>query len=277
MASYEIRWEGARAAGVGLGETQVVRARDWMAALSVALERLGLDQGTLERAVCLLDRAGVVEVTDPDTATRFVVRQLDSEDGEGESPSVEAASVSRGVDVMDAPSTARSGAFSRYAQVDPQSLARLERDLQALPNQGDERARASAVLDLLLRTVPAESASVLKLQPSTGMVRFLALRGPASEHLALASIPEGTGLVGVVMRSGTTLVAQEVERRTEHFAGIDATTGYHTRALMACPVRVRASVVGAIELLNPFGGAPFSDGHRAAAELAARRMGALLG
>lgn len=282
MASYEIRWLGARSgerAAKDLGEPQVVRAEDWMDALGVALERYGLARTTLERAVCLLHRDGTIDVADPDSNTRFEVRQVEGEHGELDPPSLDSSELFADLDALaalEAPHPDSSQAFSRLSAVDEGVLDDLRRDLGRVQGQGPPSHRAERVLDVLLRHVPAESASVLELDPPVRRVRFLAVRGPAAQALRGVTFPSGKGIAGLVLRTGTSLLVREVSESREHYGAIDQAIGYRTRTLLAVPYCLGGSPRGVIELLNPFGEAPFTEGHRLAAELASRRLEALL-
>ena len=284
MATWEITWEGARratgqgggGAGRALGAPMVVRAPDWMDALGQALERYGLERNTLERAVCLLKADVSIDVADPDSASHFVVRQVEGDDLHADPPSVESARLAGLDPALDAPSPEALSSAAARALIDPLALERLATALAAVPMAGSPRDRACAVLDLLLRDVPAESASVLLQDDQSRRIHFLAARGPAAAALQGVTVPAGKGIVGVVIRTGTSLLIREPDRTDGHYAAVDTTSGYRTRTLLACPIRVRAQAIGALELLNPFGGVSFSEGHRRAAELAARRLGSLL-
>jgi hypothetical protein len=254
----------------------VVRASDWMDALGQALERYGLASATLERAVCLLRPDGSIDVADPDSASRFVVRQVEGDEASADAPSMESAHLGGVSATLDPPSPEGLRAAGLGGHLPPAALERLTAGLTALPAVGSPEQRAAAVLDLLLREIPAESASVLVQDDAQRRVRFLAARGPAAAALSGVTVPAGKGIVGVVIRTGTSLLVREPDRSEGHYAAVDTTSGYRTRTLLACPIRVRASAIGALELLNPFGGGSFNEGHRRAAELAARRLGSLL-
>ncbi|MCK6507531.1 GAF domain-containing protein [Myxococcota bacterium] len=255
----------------------VVTAADWMDALGLALERYGLERATLERAVCLLKGDGSVDVADPDSASRFVVRQVEADDGALDPPSLVSAQLAGADATLDAPSPEGLRAAGHRGNLDAAGLDRLARALADLPAEGSPAQRAAAVLDLLLREVPAESASVLVQDDAQRRIHFLAARGPAAVALTGVTVPAGKGIVGVVIRTGTSLLVNEPDRSGGHYAAVDTTSGYRTRTLLACPIQVRARAIGALELLNPFGRGSFTEGHRRAAELAARRLGALLG
>lgn len=262
-----------------LGAPQVVRAGDWMDALGIALERYGVARSTLERAVCLLHRDGTIDVADPDSNTRFAVRQVEGGDDDDKTPSLETGDIYGQLDALeafDAPEPREAPAYARLAGMDEQALERLRRDLEATRPKGGPQAAAEAVLDVLLRHVPAESASVLELHAPVRRVRFLAVRGPAAQSLHGVTFPAGKGIVGLVLRTGTSLLVREVAESGEHYAAIDQAVGYRTRTLLAVPLHSGGVPSGVVELLNPFGNAPFTEGHRRAAELAARRLEALL-
>lgn len=282
MASFEIRWVGARVAqgaGKELGGPQVVRAADWMEALGEALERYGLARTTLERAVCLLHRDGTIDVADPDSNTRFEVRQVEGGDEPADPPSLDSAELHAelaSLAALDAPEPRRSQAFEQLGRLDPSTLEQLRSALDRVVPDGGPAIQAESVLDVLLRYVPAESASVLHLDADSRRVLFLAVRGPAARSLRGVTIPAGRGIVGLVLRTGTSLLVREVAASRDHYGAIDQAVGYRTRTLLAVPYRRAAVPCGVVELLNPFGDAPFTETHRAAAELAAARLEALL-
>ncbi|RME27756.1 MAG: GAF domain-containing protein [Deltaproteobacteria bacterium] len=281
MPTYEIRWMGAKAddgRAVELSAPQQTRATDWMDALGIALDRYGLDQDTLHRAVCLLQPDGTIDVTDPDSNTRFEVQQVsDSDEDSAELPSLDSAWVQHDLADLDAPSPQVSQAYGRLQAMTPDTMAMLARELDALPRSGDAERFARSVLDVLLRFVPAESASVLALDPMRRRIRFLAVRGPAAEALRGVSFPAGRGIAGLVLRTGTSLLVREVAANPNHYPAIDRAVGYATRTLLAVPYRRAGQPCGVIELLNPFGGGSFTEGHRHATERAARRLEQLLG
>ncbi len=279
MPAYEIRWKGARSAegdAYDLGSPQVVRADDWMDALGKALGRYGLGQDTLERAVCLLHRDGTIDVADPDSNTRFEVRQVEGDSDAADLPSLDSSELFHELQGFDAPEPRHLQAFQRLSAMTPDALKALSHDLDELPDRGSPEDRASAVVDILLRHVPAESASVLQLDAPVKRMRFLAVRGPAADALRGVSFPAGRGIAGVVLRTGTSLLVREVHSNPDHYDAIDEAVGYSTRTLLAVPYRHGGQPRGVIELINPFGGGSFTESHRYAAELTARKLEWLL-
>lgn len=274
MASFEVRWMGGEPnRRKALAAPLIVTGRDWTDALETALHRHGLDAQVLTRAVCLLKGDGSVEVSDPDSASSFTVRQVEGDEAPLDPPSLDDLALQSLADEdgLDAPLP---------AHLLPQGptedeLRALDAALAALP-ETDFDGLAGQVLDMLLTRVPAESAAVLLHEPLARRVRFVASRGPASGALYRLTLPEDRGIVGVVLRTGTSLLVNEVGRSPSHFSRVDAEAGYQTRTLLAVPVTVGGRCAAVVELLNPFGGGTFGEGHRQAAERAALRLGRAL-
>ncbi len=277
MANWEVRWTAGDARTTrDLGAPVYLSAADWMQALGRALERHGLDREVLTRAVCLLKGDGSVEVSDPTLASCFVVRQVEGDDEALDPPSLQGAAVVDLDDLADAPHPSRSTLAADQLGPAAGELEQLRDALAALQPSSDPAAAAGSVIDLLLRHVPAESAGVLVQDDEARRVAFLAARGPAAARLAGLSVPEGRGVAGVVIRSRTSLLIQEVARSPEHFGSVDRNVGYQTRTMLACPLIRKGVGFGVIELINPFGGGSFSERHRDAAELAAAQLSRLL-
>ncbi|MCB9778104.1 MAG: GAF domain-containing protein [Alphaproteobacteria bacterium] len=277
MPSFEIRWEGAaradrEEAASTLGTPVVSTAQDWMEALGEALDRYGLSRSKLATAVCLIRRDGAIDVVDPDSGSRFVVRQLDCDDDAAMTPSLDAVELSAAEDEgLDAPDPAESAAWNKLRSDPGQVLAAVDAALAALPSGLSGDARAQAGLDLLIRHVPAASASVLIETRPGGPVRFAAAHGPASRRLADVTVPAGRGVVGVVLRTGTTLFLREAVRNPDHFDAVDKAVGHRTRAMLACPIQGERR--GALQLLNPFGSDDFTPAHGRVARRIARWLG----
>lgn len=271
MASFEVRWMGGEPNHRrALAAPLIVAGRAWTDALDAALRQHGLDTQVLTRAVCLLKGDGSVEVSDPESASRFIVRQVENDDVPLDPPSLDEFALRSLADEdgVDAPLPAHL----LPQGPGPDELAALAAELDALAADADLDALAGRVLDLLLMRVPAESAAVLLHEPHARQVRFVDSRGPASGALYRLTLPEDRGIVGVVLRTGTSLLVNEVARSPSHFSRVDDEAGYHTRTLLAVPVRVGGRCAAVVELLNPFGGGTFGEGHRRAAEAAASRL-----
>lgn len=115
------------------------------------------------------------------------------------------------------------------------------------------------VLALAASTLSASGASALLLDENRSSLTFVAAIGPKSRPLIGQKVAYGEGIVGRVVESGEALIANDVRDGGEHSSRFDLLTGLETRSILAVPLRVRAEVVGALEVINREGEIPFSE------------------
>jgi len=72
-------------------------------------------------------------------------------------------------------------------------------------------------------------------------------------------IPIGSGIVGACVAAERPIVVNDPASDARFYAGVDGTTGYHTRSLLAVPLHADGKVIGALEVLNKPGGFSQSD------------------
>jgi len=129
------------------------------------------------------------------------------------------------------------------------------------------------IVDAARAALDARAASIALLNPRTGDLVFEAVAGGGGPELLGASFRADQGIAGLVVQSGTPLVIDDLERDPRWAHDIAVETGYEPDALAAAPIRVDASVVGVLSVLDagappPGGIAPVLDalcGHAAAA------------
>ena len=63
-------------------------------------------------------------------------------------------------------------------------------------------------------------------------------------------LPLGQGIVGWVAETGAGLIVPDTSKDPRFFSGVGEQTGFHTRALLAVPLRVRDTVIGVLEMVN---------------------------
>ena len=69
----------------------------------------------------------------------------------------------------------------------------------------------------------------------------------------------GAGIAGAVVKTGKLINVEDAHRDTRFYPGIDARTGYHTRSLLAVPIRLRDRTLGALYLTEKPGGFTADD------------------
>lgn len=78
--------------------------------------------------------------------------------------------------------------------------------------------------------------------------------GPVAEYLRGVSIRLGAGIAGWVAQNNEAIVVPDVRNDPRFFGGVDARTGFVTRALACVPIRIGNVPIGVIEVVNPASG-----------------------
>jgi signal transduction histidine kinase len=109
------------------------------------------------------------------------------------------------------------------------------------------------LVDRALRTavdvVNAETGSVILADPDSHELVFRYTLG--AMPAPCGTIIPSDSLAGAVFTSGEPLVVTDVKQDARHYPGVDDITGYHTRDLIALPLkRWEGKPIGVMELLN---------------------------
>jgi HD-GYP domain-containing protein (c-di-GMP phosphodiesterase class II) len=116
------------------------------------------------------------------------------------------------------------------------------------------------VLETALETAEqvcqAETSSIWELDEEAQELFFRVVRGQAAGEIRHLRVPVGHGIVGSVAASGKAELVNDVaaDARWHGDAG-----GFRTRAILTIPLRVRGSVIGVLQLLNPVGRERFTE------------------
>ncbi|HIQ01862.1 MAG TPA: GAF domain-containing protein [Anaerolineales bacterium] len=118
---------------------------------------------------------------------------------------------------------------------------------------------ASLELDDVLRSLMnrvreyfrMEAASVAMVDEETGDLVFRVAAGAAAADVVGMRLKAGQGVAGWVASSGQPALVPAVRRDKRFYQGVDEKTGFHTRALMAVPIKLGQKTIGVIEAINP--------------------------
>ena len=102
-------------------------------------------------------------------------------------------------------------------------------------------------LDRLLR--PTHWSLLLVDQP-TGDLVFTLARGDAGARLAARRLGPGEGVAGWVATHDESLLITDVAADARFSTRMDALSGFHTRSIVAVPLRARGGCIGVLELVN---------------------------
>ncbi|RLC61922.1 MAG: hypothetical protein DRI79_08355 [Chloroflexi bacterium] len=121
---------------------------------------------------------------------------------------------------------------------------------------------ATLDLDSVLRSLMAqvrdyfqvEAASVALLDEKTGELVFRVAVGEASDEVVGLRLAPGQGVAGWVVQTGEPLLVPVAHADERFYSGIDDTTDFYTRTMLAIPIKVEGRAIGVIEALNPAAG-----------------------
>lgn len=165
---------------------------------------------------------------------------------------------------------------------EPESREAMRKRLRELTflHQTSQVLTATLDLDSVLRSLMAqvrdyfqvEAASVALLDEKTGELAFRVAVGEAADDVTGLRLAPGQGIAGWVVQTGEPSLVTTARSDERFYSGIDKKTGFHTRTVLAVPIKVKDHTIGVIEALNPTAGLFDDDAQRllpAVADLAA--------
>jgi len=111
------------------------------------------------------------------------------------------------------------------------------------------------ILELILKKgsdlIDAENWSLLLRDRVTGELTFEVVVGIDSETVYGIKIDRGVGIAGHVAESGIPLIIPDVKGDSRFNPDIDSKTGFITSSIVCIPLKIRGSVLGVVEVVNP--------------------------
>src|SRR4030043_2061424 len=115
-----------------------------------------------------------------------------------------------------------------------------------------EDALLEKILKYATALVDAEAAYILLIDKNTLFVK--SALGLDSKKVVGVSIPKTEGIGGWAIQSGEYVIVNDVKHDKRFSPVIDRLAGYETSSVLCIPLKVRAKVIGVIELLNKTSG-----------------------
>jgi NtrC-family two-component system sensor histidine kinase KinB len=157
-------------------------------------------------------------------------------------------------------------------KLENRQIAVMQKRLRELTFLHETSRVLAATLDLdgVLRSLMAqvreyfqvEATSVALLDEEAGELVFRVAVGEAAEEITGLRMSFDLGVVGWVARSGEPLLVPEARADGRFYAGVDESTGFETRVILAVPIKAQDRTIGVIEVLNPTDGAFNGDAQR---------------
>jgi len=157
-------------------------------------------------------------------------------------------------------------------EVESRQIAVMQKRLRELTFLHETSRTLAGTLDLdgvlhsLLAQVQVyfevEATSVALLDEEAGELVFRVAVGEAAEEVTGLRMSSELGIAGWVARSGEPLLVPKVCADGRFYAGVDESTGFETRVILAVPIKAQDRTIGVIEAINPVDGVFDKDAQR---------------
>jgi GAF domain-containing protein len=123
--------------------------------------------------------------------------------------------------------------------------------------------RLEELLDLVMKSaadlLEGESASLLLVDEETGDLVFQVATRAGDERIAGTVVPAGQGIAGWVVEHAEPAIVASPREDPRFYGGIDESSEFQTRNLVAVPLKVKDRVIGVVEVLNKREGRDFDE------------------
>jgi hypothetical protein len=255
------------------GRSVSVESVAWLDALAMALPQFELSPARLDRFVCVMNPDGSVEVHEPVANVRLRVTPT----AQYTAPIPEMPWSSALLAEADSVPPPRPGTPRprQVPDVQEERVAALFDRCAEISSASGVRGASAVALDIVQEFVAANAGAVL-LNTSDGQrLEFTAAFGPQARKVVGSTLPVRHGIAGFIRDFPIGVIIKDVHGDARFEAGVDRSSGYVTRSLLAVPVRaVDGRVHGCLELLNSRNG--FVPGDLETTQMIASALGAWL-
>jgi len=116
-----------------------------------------------------------------------------------------------------------------------------------------------SLMDRVRDYFEVEAASVALVEEETNEVVFCAASGAAAEEIIGVRLQLGQGIAGWIAQTGKPLLIFSVRNDPRFYSGVDESTGFRTRTMLAAPIKLGDETIGVIEAINSPPGRPAPD------------------
>ncbi|NLA75158.1 MAG: GAF domain-containing protein, partial [Deltaproteobacteria bacterium] len=107
--------------------------------------------------------------------------------------------------------------------------------------------------------INAEASTIYEKDEEKGDLFIRLARGEKKNHIKSIRVRLGEGIAGHVVKTGTSMVINDVMNEKRFSNRLDLLTGFRTRSLICVPLFIRGKAMGALQVLNKKTGEGFND------------------
>ncbi len=112
-------------------------------------------------------------------------------------------------------------------------------------------------LKQLVRIVSAKASSIWLIDESANQLYVASATGEKSEEIKEVRMEMGKGIVGTAVTTGEPILVSDARIVPEHARDVAKRVGFEAKSVLCVPMRSRENIIGAIQVLNKFGGSDF--------------------
>ena len=122
--------------------------------------------------------------------------------------------------------------------------------VQLVNSSHDFEEALRLTLEGAMRVMNAEAGPLILLDQLADEMVIKVAAGPKRQEAQEIRFPSGQGIAGWVVEKGQPRIVSDVQQDQHFFRGIDQTTGFETRSILAAPLRVKEEIIGVLEVIN---------------------------
>ncbi|MEJ2748169.1 MAG: GAF domain-containing sensor histidine kinase [Anaerolineae bacterium] len=140
--------------------------------------------------------------------------------------------------------------------ISPESFERLLEISMRLSSTLHLEELLSLVMEVATELTDTQKASILLVDKKTGHLHFAASKGDEVPEDVV--VPLDNSIAGWVVRHGRSVILDDVQSDSRFYAEVDTDAAFVTRSMLAVPLVTYQGAIGALEVLNKRGKAPYT-------------------
>ncbi len=117
----------------------------------------------------------------------------------------------------------------------------------------------TVIMDIAKELASAEGASLLLTDYETDDLIFNVVIGEKGDVIRGDRVPVGKGIAGIVAQTGEPLIVDDAQNDPRFYKKIDSKYNFHTRNIVAVPMKLMDQLVGVLEVINSIDREGFDD------------------
>lgn len=140
--------------------------------------------------------------------------------------------------------------LARLYKKSPRKLDLLVKVSTIINSSLDPAEIHNKTIETIMNLLEAEAGSLLLLDKTTGELYFEVATGESGRKLKEIRLKKGEGIAGWVAEKGLPLIISDAQTDSRFYRKADEKSKFHTRSVIAVPVRFKGKLIGVIQGIN---------------------------